>query len=90
MNTTSLATTGVATAPDDPTIWRVDDVLWAILASILASDKVRMKPGRPRRDDRPIFDGLIWLVRTGSQRADLPREFGTRPITANLEPNAIF
>jgi transposase len=63
---------------DDPTIWRVDDALWALLAPILASPKVRKKPGRPRRDDRAIFDGLIWLARTGSQWAALPREFGPK------------
>jgi putative transposase len=63
---------------DEPTIWRVDDALWAKLAPILTSDKVRKKPGRPRRADRAIFDGLIWLARTGSQWAALPREFGPK------------
>jgi len=63
---------------DDPTIWRVDDALWTKLAPILASDKVRKKPGRPRRDDRAIFDGLIRLARTGGQWAALPREFGPK------------
>jgi transposase len=67
-----------ATEKDDPTIWRVDDALWAKLAPILASDKPRKKPGRPRRDDRAIFNGLIWLARTGSQWAALPREFGPK------------
>ena len=60
---------------DDPTIWRVDDALWALLEPILKSEKPRKKPGRPRRDDRAIFDGLIWLARTGSQWSQLPREF---------------
>jgi transposase len=63
---------------DDPTIWRVDDALWALIAPVLRSTKPRKKPGRPRRDDRAIFDGLIWLARTGSQWAALPREFGPR------------
>src|SRR6266508_6622637 len=63
---------------DDPTIWQVDDALWAQLAPILKSDKVRKKPGRPRRDDRAIFDGVIWLARTGSQWAALPRAFGPK------------
>jgi transposase len=67
-----------ATTKDDPTIWRVDDALWAQLEPILKSDKVRKKPGRPRRDDRAIFDGLIWLARTGSQWQMLPREFGPK------------
>jgi transposase len=71
---------GADAAPqkDDPTIWRVDDVLWAKLAPILRIDKPRKKPGRPRRDDRAIFNGLIWLARTGSQWAALPREFGPK------------
>jgi putative transposase len=63
---------------DDPTIWRVDDELWALLAPILKSEKLRIKPGRPRRDDRAIFDGLIWLARTGAQWSQLPREFGPK------------
>jgi len=69
-----------AAAPtqDDPTIWRVDDALWAKLEPILWVDKVRKKPGRPRRDDRAIFDGLIWLARTGSQWKELPERFGPK------------
>jgi transposase len=63
---------------DDPTIWRVDDALWSKVEPILKSDKVRKKPGRPRRDDRAILDGLIWLARTGGQWAALPREFGPK------------
>jgi transposase len=63
---------------DDPTIWRVDDALWALIAPILACAKPRKKPGRPRRDDRPIVDGLIWLARTGGHWSQLPREFGPK------------
>jgi transposase len=75
---TSSAAAAAPTEKDDPTIWRVDDALWAKLAPILKCDKVRKKPGRPRRDDRAIFDGLIWLARTGGQWAALPREFGPK------------
>ncbi len=63
---------------DDPTIWRVDDALWTKLAPLLRSTKARKLPGRPRRDDRPIFDGLVWLARTGSQWSQLPRHFGPK------------
>jgi putative transposase len=75
---TPLSAAAATTEKDDPTIWRVDDALWALLAPILKSAKPRQKPGRPRRDDRPIFDGLIWLARTGSQWSQLPREFGPK------------
>jgi putative transposase len=77
MNTPQRAAVA-APEKDDPTIWRVDDDLWALLAPILKSEKVRKKPGRPRRDDRAIFDGLIWLARTGAQWSQLPREFGPK------------
>jgi len=75
---TPSAATAVPAPPDDPTIWRVDDDLWALLAPLLRSDKPRKKPGRPRRDDRAIFDGLIWLARTGAQWSQLPRQFGPK------------
>ena len=61
---------------DHPTIWAVDDVLWAELEPVLRVDKPRTKPGRPRRDDRAICDGLIWLARTGSHWTEPPRRFG--------------
>jgi len=66
------------TEKDDPTIWRVDDALWTLLEPNLRVDKVRKKSGRPRRDDRAIFDGLIWLARTGAQWSQLLREFGPK------------
>lgn len=59
---------------DDPTIWEVDDALWADLQPLLVITKPRKKPGRPRCDDRPIFNGLIWLARNGGQLKTLPRQ----------------
>ncbi len=75
---TPQAAAVAAPEKDDPTIWRVDDALWALIAPILVCAKPRKKPGRPRRDDRAIFDGLIWLARTGSQWSQLPRGFGPK------------
>jgi putative transposase len=63
---------------DDPTIWEVDDALWADLQPLLVVDKPRKKPGAPREDDRGIFNGLIWLARTGSQWAAIPRRYGAK------------
>ena len=72
------AATAALNERDDPTIWRVDDALWALVEPILKSEKPRKKSGRPRRDDRAIFDGLIWLARTGAQWSQLPRTFGPK------------
>jgi transposase len=63
---------------DDPTIWRVDDVLWSRLAPLLVVDKPRKKPGRPRHADRPLFDGVIWVLRTGAQWQEMPPVFGPK------------
>ena len=63
---------------DDPTIWRVDDVLWRRIAPLLVVDKPRKKSGRPRTDDRPLFNGVIWVLRTGAQWKALPPEFGPK------------
>lgn len=76
MMTPQVTANAVTPEKDDPTIWRVDDALWALLVPILKSDMPRKKLGWPRRDDRAIFDGLIWLARTGAQWSQLPREFG--------------
>lgn len=63
---------------DDPTIWRVDDVLWARLAPLLVVSKPRKKSGRPRTADRPLFNGVIWILRTGAQWKEMPPEFGPK------------
>lgn len=80
MDTHDAAPAAAKTPKDAPTIWRVDDALWAELRPLLVVDKPRKKPGRPRRDDRTIFDGLIWLTRNGGQWATPPREFGPKSI----------
>ncbi len=50
-----------------PMIWPVVDALWAKLRPLPVVDKQRKKPGCPRNDDRPIFDGLIWSARSDGQ-----------------------
>ncbi len=57
-------------------IWEVPDELWTRLASLLVIAKPRKKSGRPAHDARPIFNGLIWLARTGSQWSQIPAQFG--------------
>lgn len=78
MSMIDAASAAPAATPDDPTIWEVDDALWADLQPLLAIAKPRKKPGRPRNDDRPILNGLIWLARTGSQWKALPARFGPK------------
>jgi transposase len=78
MSTLDAASAAPTATPDDPTIWEVDDALWADLQPVLVIAKPRLKPGRPRADDRRIFNGLVWLARTGSQWKQLPARFGPK------------
>jgi len=63
---------------EPPTIWLVSDSLWQQIAPLLKILKPRKKPGSPRADDRRIFNGLIYLARTGSQWQALPAEYGPK------------
>jgi putative transposase len=63
---------------EDPTIWEVDDALWAELQPLLVVNKPRKKQGAKRKDDRPLFNGLIWVARSGGQWAHIPRRFGAK------------
>src|SRR5579872_4315818 len=65
-----------AAPKDDPTIWRVDDVLGSRLAPLVVVEKPRKKPGRPRHDARALCDGIIGQWRTGAQWQEMPKEFG--------------
>ena len=59
-----------------PTIWRVNDELWAIIQLILEELDPPAKTGRPRTGQREALDGIIYVMRTGGQWNQLPRKFG--------------
>jgi hypothetical protein len=46
------------TKQEPATIWETPDELWDKIAPLLAIEKPRKKMGRPRKNDRAIFDGL--------------------------------
>ena len=50
------------------------DEHWAVLAPLLIPPEKKTKRGRPRRDDRPLLEGILWVLRTGAQWDKLPRE----------------
>ena len=75
---TTIAAPAVERTKDDPTLWEVDDALWAMLQPLLVVLKPRKKPGRPRNDDCAIFNGLIWLARNGGQWETIPRKYGAK------------
>jgi transposase len=59
-----------------PTIWRVDDALWAQAEQVLATFDPPARFGPDRIDQRKALDGVIYRMRSGVQWNQLPREFG--------------
>jgi transposase len=48
------------------------DAQWARLAPLLPP----RKPGKPRKDDRLVIDGILWKLATGAPWRDLPERYG--------------
>ena len=48
---------------------------WELIASLIPPSPRKDGRGRPRRDNRSILDGILWVLRTGAQWIDLPDRF---------------
>lgn len=59
-----------------PTIWRVDDALWAKVEQVLLELDPPARFGPDRIDQRKALDGVIFRMRSGIQWNELPKEFG--------------
>ena len=59
-----------------PTIWRVDDELWAEVDKVLEEHDPPARLGPDRIDQRKALDGVIYRMRSGVQWNRLPKEFG--------------
>jgi len=51
------------------------DEQWEKLEKILPKPKVGKKGGRPWADNRRVFEGILWILRTGTPWQDLPKEY---------------
>ena len=52
------------------------DAQWEIIAGLLPKGKSGPgRKGRPRRNNREVFEGILWILRTGARWKDLPSEF---------------
>ena len=45
------------------------------IAPLLPQPK-RRKRGRPPKDNRRVFEGILWVLKTGAHWRDLPSDFG--------------
>ena len=52
------------------------DTQWAVVGPLIPKPRQRRDSrGRPRRDPREVLDGILWILRTGAQWADLPERY---------------
>ena len=52
----------------------ISDEKWAVIGTML--EKKTETRGRKRKDDRLMFNGILWILKTGAPWRDLPAEFG--------------
>lgn len=49
------------------------DEQWGVLAPLLPPAEKQTRRGRPRRGDKELLEGILWVLRTGAQWQALPR-----------------
>ncbi|MCX5676015.1 MAG: transposase, partial [Planctomycetota bacterium] len=58
--------------------WRdVPDEFWKILAPLVPDHAIGPKGGRRPTPHRTIFNGVLYVLRTGCQWKMMPREYGS-------------
>ena len=53
----------------------ISDEKWKHIEPILSSPKIETR-GRKPKDNRLMFNGILWILKTGAPWRDLPKEFG--------------
>jgi transposase len=52
------------------------DKQWEVIEPILPKNKSRLgKRGRPTVDKRSVFNGILWILRTGAQWREMPNRY---------------
>jgi transposase len=59
------------------TIKRIPDDMWSEIAPFLGDEKKRGTRGRPPVPFRKVMDGILYVLRTGTQWKEPPKEYGS-------------
>ena len=51
------------------------DEQWRKIEPLIPKKPIGPKGGRPRADDRLVFEGILWILRTGARWKDLPERY---------------
>ena len=51
------------------------DEQWEKVEPLIPKRPVGPKGGRPRADDRLVFEGILWILKTGARWKDLPDKY---------------
>lgn len=57
--------------------WKLTDERWGKIAALLPKSKIGKEGGRPRADNRKVFEGILWVLRTGTPWGELPKEYAS-------------
>jgi len=55
--------------------WKLTDEQWQKIEPLLPKLKKSKRGGRPWADNRKVFEGILWILRTGAPWADLPKQY---------------
>ena len=53
----------------------VSDQEWEFISQHLSHLPPPQHPGRPRASERGLFDGILWVLVTGSRWSELPKDY---------------
>ncbi len=55
--------------------WKLTGQQWKKIEKLLPKPRPGKKGGRPWADNRKVFEGILWILRTGAPWADLPKRY---------------
>jgi len=65
--------------------WEVTEEQWELLEPVLRPLRRKDNRGRPWTETRAVLNGVLWVLGTGAQWAEMPEKFPrTRPVIAGF------